>query len=259
MNQVAPAKSGGFTYLLLLVLIALFGAALAAVSTVWATYSQRDKEEELIFVGRQFSEALRAYNLQNQNVGDGFPKQLENLLLDPSTPTVRRFLRKIYLDPMTGKAEWGLIKTPSGTIRGVYSLSGLTPIRTVLPPDLGEVANAKSYSDWKFAVMPGQPQPSSAANAPPVAAPGVPLPVPEVNAPTPGGPSPAAAAPAAPQQPDAKQRRCEMIVQSDQGACEALDQRYGQRASLPCLQSADQRRVACQTDAQIPPLVTNIR
>lgn len=251
--------AGGFTYLILLVLIALFGAGLAAVATVWATYSQRDKEEELIFVGRQYVQALRLYNQQNKNVGDGFPKQLEDLLSDPNVPTVRRFLRKIYLDPMTGTAEWGLIKTPSGTIRGVYSLSPLTPIRSALPADLGGITQAKSYADWKFAAMPG-----ATTNTPATAAPGAAPAMPSTS-PAPAVPQASSAAPsvapptAASAQDGAKQQRCNRIVQSDQGACQALERRYGQTASLPCFQSAEDRISACQADAPIPPLVTNIR
>ena len=55
--------------------------------------------------------------------------RLEELLQDPRYPDIRRYLRKIYLDPMTGSAEWGLVTGPGGEIYGVHSLSGDEPLK----------------------------------------------------------------------------------------------------------------------------------
>ena len=57
------------------------------------------------------------------------PLRLEELLQDPRHPGIQRYLRKIYLDPMTGSAEWGLITGPGGEIYGVHSLSEDEPLK----------------------------------------------------------------------------------------------------------------------------------
>jgi type II secretory pathway pseudopilin PulG len=248
-------SSRGFTYLGVLFFVAALGIGLAAAGTVWQTQVRRDKEAELLFVGEQFQIALRDWNRANANVGDGFPKTLEQLLSDPNTPTTRRFLRRIYVDPMTGKADWGLVKSAAGSIRGVYSLSTDKPFRQQLPESLGEIESAASYSDWKFMVTPGAREATQVAAAGPTA-PGLP------SAPLPAfDPSGEPVVTPAPRPPpvDPKVRRCNQISQVDAGACAALERRYGPRASVPCLASAREREEACRTDSAIPPLVTNQR
>jgi type II secretory pathway pseudopilin PulG len=153
--------SKGFTYLGLLFFMAVMGAGLGAVGEVWHTVAKRDKEQELLFIGEQFKIALKRYQQRSAN-GNQLPKQLEDLLLDPRFPNVQRHLRRIYLDPMTGTAEWGLIKRPDGGIFGVYSLSKQKPLRMLsfVEPDA-----ASTYADWKFTIDPGPTRTMQASSA----------------------------------------------------------------------------------------------
>jgi type II secretory pathway pseudopilin PulG len=48
----------GFTYVGLLLAVALAGVALAAAGMLWSTTAKRDKEAELLFVGDQFRRAI---------------------------------------------------------------------------------------------------------------------------------------------------------------------------------------------------------
>ena len=57
-----------------------------------------------------------------------YPATLEDLLRDGRVPGIKRHLRKIFVDPMTGKTEWGLIKE-GGRIIGVHSLSANKPLK----------------------------------------------------------------------------------------------------------------------------------
>src|ERR1700757_4232510 len=98
----------GFTYVGVLFLVALMGATLVAVAQVWHTQVKRDKEAELLFVGNQFRRAIALYYERAPGGFRQYPKQLNDLLQDPRFPNIQRHLRKLYLDPMTGKAEWGL-------------------------------------------------------------------------------------------------------------------------------------------------------
>jgi type II secretory pathway pseudopilin PulG len=144
----------GFTYLGLLAFIAISGIALTGVSLVWSTATQREHEEELLFVGQQFRAAIARYRERNQARGDRLPRELTDLLQDDSQIPPQRYLRKVFADPMTGKREWGLIRAPGGGILGVHSLSTRAPRRkSGFPTGLAEFADARKYTEWKFVVQ----------------------------------------------------------------------------------------------------------
>jgi type II secretory pathway pseudopilin PulG len=149
-RRAAECRRGncaGFTYIGLLILIAMMGFALTVVAEVWQTVQTRDKEEELLFVGNQFRRALAAYNAN----GGRYPHQLEDLLKDPAFPGVRRYLRQIYRDPITGSTEWGLLKPDGNSIVGVYSLSEAKPLKQAGFSLADESFEAKDkYSEWVF-------------------------------------------------------------------------------------------------------------
>lgn len=149
------ARSRGVTYLGVLLLVAVLGLGLAATGEVWQTAAQRERENQLIFVGNQYRKAIERYYRSTQ--GDGrFPRELGNLLKDPRRPDTRRYLRTLYADPISGKADWGLVRAPDGGIAGVYSLSEDAPIKTTgFRPENAALAGRTKYVDWKFEYVPG--------------------------------------------------------------------------------------------------------
>ena len=147
----------GFTYIGLLAAIVIMGIGLAAVGPVSSTLQFREKERELLFVGDQFRRAIASYYEKTPGGLKQYPKKLEELLRDNRYPNVQRHLRKIYIDPLTGKAQWGLVELPGIGITGVYSLSDLPPIKTAnFPERYKAFQSAKKYSDWKFVYVAGQ-------------------------------------------------------------------------------------------------------
>lgn len=143
--------NGGFTYLAVLLVIVVMGAVLGATAEVWHTTVQREKERELLFVGNQFRHAIELYYLSHA----GYPHNLEDMLKDPLSPATRRYLRKIYRDPMTGGDEWGLIRRPDGGIMGVHSLSDMHPIKIAGFGAAGSsFEGALKYSEWVFMYLP---------------------------------------------------------------------------------------------------------
>jgi type II secretory pathway pseudopilin PulG len=187
MEMVADYASGqrGLTYIAVLFLIALHGTVLAAAGIVWHTAQKRENERELLFVGDQFRRAIRSYAQSGPGVAGQLPKSLDDLMQDPRLPGIKRHLRKVFVDPMTGNMEWGLVKTPDGVgIVGVYSRSEDAPFKTAnFQPDDKEFEGMAKYSDWKFQYLPiNRPrtsQPSQAgagsgADAPPGAPSGAP-------------------------------------------------------------------------------------
>jgi type II secretory pathway pseudopilin PulG len=141
------ARQRGFTYLGLLFAVAIIGITLATVGIVWSTQAQREREAQLLFVGNQYREAIGRYN-----AGAGhYPQALADLLQDTSLPVVRRYLRRIYPDPMTGAPDWLLIRASDGGIMGVASSSQQQPIKVAgFAPLNAAFEKAEHYSDWQF-------------------------------------------------------------------------------------------------------------
>ena len=179
----AAQRCAGFTYVGLLFLTAVMGLGLAAVGWVWHTASVRDKEAELMFAGDQFRKAIVSYRTQAPGGTREWPKTLDDLLLDPRWPEVRRHLRKIYVDPFTGKPEWGLIMH-GDRIVGVHSLSDSLPLRTAgFPKEYEQFALAKAHADWEFIDTEGAAAAAQARVAAAGRMPGQPL-APEGDEPT---------------------------------------------------------------------------
>lgn len=183
-------SAAGFTYIGLLMMIAISGIGLAALGQAWHTASQRDKEQELIFVGLQISHAISHYYEFTPSPIKQYPPTLAALLDDRRGPKPVRHLRKIYIDPMTASRDWGLIKSASG-ITGVYSQSKLRPFKQEdFSEDLQGFSGAGSYRDWQFVasdkgstVTPSNPRhPLNEPNLPDTSAPTAPTPAPSAGA-----------------------------------------------------------------------------
>lgn len=80
--------------------IAVLHIALAAALPVWSHQIRREKEEELIFRGLQYAEAIRVFQVQFNRL----PVRLEELIeVEP------RCLRQLWLNPMSDDGSWGLL------------------------------------------------------------------------------------------------------------------------------------------------------
>jgi type II secretory pathway pseudopilin PulG len=146
-RHTGPAPQTGFTYIGLLFAIAILGITLSTTGVVWSTQIRREKEAELLFVGDQYRIAIGRYRAS----GGQYPQGLGDLLEDRRTPTVRRYLRRLYPDPITGNADWQLVAAPDGGIMGVASSSQLKPIKVAgFPLSDATFRGAECYCDWKF-------------------------------------------------------------------------------------------------------------
>jgi type II secretory pathway pseudopilin PulG len=166
------ASENGFTFIGLLILLVIIGIGLAAAGELWSTAVKREKEAQLLFVGDEFRRAIGGYYEASPGQKE-FPRQLEDLLEDKRFPTVRRYLRQVYRDPMTNKPDWGLVMSGDRII-GVHSLSEAKPLKTGnFAPEYEAFNAAASYADWQFAYQPGSSAPKpSAQNAPGAQPPG---------------------------------------------------------------------------------------
>jgi len=98
-------KNPGYTLIILMFAVFVMSLGLMVAVPVWETQIQREKEEELIFRGRQYVEAIRLF--QQKKPGT-FPRNFEELLEE-------KCLRKLYKDPMTEDGRWNVILQIPGT------------------------------------------------------------------------------------------------------------------------------------------------
>jgi len=92
----------GYTLAGVLTLIAVMSIFMAMAAPLWTYLKQRDNEEELIFRGREYMEAVGRY----QKKFNAFPPDLETLLK-------LKMIRKLYKDPMTKSGEWKVLHPES--------------------------------------------------------------------------------------------------------------------------------------------------
>jgi type II secretory pathway pseudopilin PulG len=161
--MVRSARSqAGFTYVGLIVLVAIIGLVGAATLKADALLRRAAAEEELLEIGAAFSAALTSYAEATPRGQPQQPPSLEELLKDPRVPGVRRHLRKIFVDPITGKAEWGIVWLNKGSgvngsggsgVVAVYSLSQSKPLKLAnFDARFQNFQNREHLSDWKFGV-----------------------------------------------------------------------------------------------------------
>ncbi len=94
----------GYTLLIVVFAVMVLTIGLLVAIPVWETQLQREKEEELIFRGLQYVEAIRIF--QEKNPGR-FPESLDELFDEDSDEP--KYIRKLFPDPMTEDGEWNVI------------------------------------------------------------------------------------------------------------------------------------------------------
>lgn len=128
------------------ILLANFGQS-------WKISRQREKESELLNIGREFSNALTSYQLRSPAGQPNAPSSLEELVEDKRFPYVVRHLRRIYRDPMTNSTDWK-IERVDGRIVAIASRSehetlrqaGTLPHYVIMAP----YRIVPKYQDWVF-------------------------------------------------------------------------------------------------------------
>jgi len=96
----SPSPQAGYNLVILMVLLTVLNIVIAASLPAWSGLIRRDKEEELIFRGLQYAEAIRVF----QNRFGRPPVRIQELIeVQP------RSIRKLWKDPMTDDGNWKLI------------------------------------------------------------------------------------------------------------------------------------------------------
>ncbi|MBC8007538.1 MAG: type II secretion system protein [Prolixibacteraceae bacterium] len=163
----------GFTYIGLLILIAVLGIGLSVTGVVFHQQAQRAKEKELLFAGDQIRHAIARYYESSPVGSKRFPETLDDLLLDRRYPATRRYLRRVFRDPMIGTNAWELVRAPDGGIIGVHSGSTARPIKNDnFPVGYEDFKDRPGYREWKFVyTVPAEEPAPPATGLPPATAP----------------------------------------------------------------------------------------
>jgi type II secretory pathway pseudopilin PulG len=128
-----PKNERSYNLVGLVVLVTLLNIGVAAALPAWSHIVKHDKEEELIFRGLQYAEAIRVFQVRFGRA----PSSLQELL-----KTKPRSVRQLWRNPMREDGRWGLI--PVGQALGVPGV-----------PQPGQGGNKDEDGDGQVA-RPGQ-------------------------------------------------------------------------------------------------------
>jgi type II secretory pathway pseudopilin PulG len=155
-DRAGNSPSRGFTYVIVLLLVALLSLGLSITGPRWADAAQREREDELVRIGTLYAQAITRYREASPGSLKQYPASLDNLLLDNRFVGTRRHLRRLYTDPLVPGRPLGIVRGADGSVRGVFSTSEAQPLRrTPLQIDgLAEMPPAAQYNQWVFMAKP---------------------------------------------------------------------------------------------------------
>lgn len=158
----------GLAYLAVLFLVAAIAISMAVVGQNEDMLIKREKEQDWLFVGKQYQRAIASYYNQSPNGLKALPNKVEDLLLDKRFIAPVRHLRKAYIDPLNPQQNWVLMTNSDNQMTGVYSASQATilsnKIITMYSAELE--SRAVSYVDIKFTFAPKETNQTQEAEQP---------------------------------------------------------------------------------------------
>jgi len=123
-SSVLGRGQSGYTLVALVIGMAVLTILLAAVGPVIATVMKREREEELIFRGRQYARAIVAFQKRFGRYPNTLKEMYENR---------PRTVRKLWQDPMCRCDKWHLVMLGSAEALP-YQVGGGQRPGTGLPP-----------------------------------------------------------------------------------------------------------------------------
>lgn len=143
-------RADGYAMAALLVAVAVMTVAMSVAMPVWKTAVRREREDELIFRGRQY---VRAIQLFQRKFAAAYPPDIDTLVK-------QRFLRKKYKDPMTEDGEFEVLYqgTPLTLTPGQGGGAGLqraTPGQRAQRPGQGGSGLTLTFDSQSGAVTQG--------------------------------------------------------------------------------------------------------
>jgi general secretion pathway protein G len=151
--RMGRAQERGLTLVELIITIALLSILASAAVPVTLFTIKRDKEHVLRRDLWEMRDAIDHYKdiadsgaVQIKVDGNGYPPDLETLVNGIDIRGMKvRFLRRIPIDPMTGKADWGLHSMQDDPKSDSF---GGQAVFDVYSKSQGTALDGTKYSDW---------------------------------------------------------------------------------------------------------------
>lgn len=132
MRLQERSSESGYSMAALLAMLAIMTLALMLAMPSWRYLVKDDREQELIFRGRQISDAIARFQRKN---GNAFPSSLDQLVQG-------KYLRKAYADPLAEDGKWRILRPGETAIRP--ATGAVAPGRTPSPTPTPVPSSARS-------------------------------------------------------------------------------------------------------------------
>jgi general secretion pathway protein G len=151
--RTVPRQERGFTLIELIVTVTILSILASAAVPVTVFVVKREKERELrrdLWEMRDaidhYKDAADMHAFQTKVDSQNYPPDLDTLVngVDVQTKKVK-FLRRIPVDPMTGKAEWGMRSMQDDPTSDSF---GGQSVFDVYSKSTGTALDGTKYSTW---------------------------------------------------------------------------------------------------------------
>jgi type II secretory pathway pseudopilin PulG len=99
MSSLLRRRDAGYAMAAILVALAVIAVVVSMALPAWRMVLQREREEELVFRGRQY---VRAVQLYQRKFANAYPPSIDVLVQ-------QRFLRRKYKDPVNGDEDFEVV------------------------------------------------------------------------------------------------------------------------------------------------------
>jgi general secretion pathway protein G len=156
VDRPVRGRQSGFTVVELAIVAAMIAILTAMVVPIARYTVKRQKELELRLQLRTMRDAIDRYKqftdagaIQIQIGSEGYPKDLDMLVEGVSQigqiDKKLKFLRRVPVDPMTGKAEWGMRSYQDDKDSVAWGGQNLYDVFSLSP---GKAIDGSYYKDW---------------------------------------------------------------------------------------------------------------
>ncbi len=135
MAQIMMNGEKGYILTATIVMVVILSVSMAMLTEKWTYVMKREKENELLFRGQQYADAIRRFYLMHKR----YPFKLEELV-----ETYPRCIRRLYREPFSKDGQWGIIYLSDLASGKVYRKQKNAKNNKPQPVRIGEIYSVKT-------------------------------------------------------------------------------------------------------------------